>query len=111
MTMETTLRAMLPVAILLGCLAGPGGCRCGSHIGEVEADAGSAQPAAGGPMRWCRACAMRSFTACKRVDGQEPEEVLKRKAELAACADVGLSEQECTGSVLSHQDCGLFPEK
>jgi len=61
-------------------------------------------------MRWCRACAKgQSFTACKRVDGTEPEEALKRKAELTACKDVGLSEAECTGPVLSHVQCGDMP--
>jgi hypothetical protein len=52
---------------------------------------------------------MRGFTACKRVDGQEPEETLRVKARLAACKDVGLTEQECTDSVVSHVQCGLMP--
>jgi hypothetical protein len=73
----------------------------GSQSGQGEVTSNA-------PMKWCRACAMRGFTACKRVDGQESEETLRRKAELAACKDVGLDEAQCTGSVLSHVKCGTM---
>jgi hypothetical protein len=43
------------------------------------------------------------------VDGTEPEEALRRKAELTACKDVGLAEAECAGEILTNVQCGVMP--
>ncbi|MBW2260800.1 MAG: hypothetical protein JRG91_02420 [Deltaproteobacteria bacterium] len=107
--MARTLSALLVVA---ACLVFAPGCKCQSELGEGTETGGTVEaPATGdGQMRWCRACAKgQAFTACKRVDGQEPEETLKRKAELTACKDVGLGEAECAGPILTNVQCGVMP--
>ena len=107
--MVRTLSALLVIA---ACLVFTPGCKCQSDLGEVpeSGETATAPAAADGPLRWCRACAKgQAFTACKRVDGQEPEETLKRKAELTACKDVGLSDAECSGQILSNVQCGVMP--
>ncbi len=103
---------MLPALLAFAaCLVLAPGCKCQSELGEVQESGGTvAGTAVEGPMRWCRACARgASFTACKRVDGVEPEETLRRKAELTACKDVGLAEAECAGPVLTNVQCGQMP--
>lgn len=106
--MARTLAALL---VLTACLFITPGCKCQSELGEVQESGGTASGTqVEGPMRWCRACARgASFTACKRVDGVEPEETLKRKAELTACKDVGLAEAECAGPILTNVQCGQMP--
>ena len=106
--MARTLAALI---VLAACLAIAPGCKCQSELGE-EPEAGGTvtAPAGDGQLRWCRACARgQAFTACKRVDGTEPEETLKRKAELTACKDVGLQEAECAGPIISNVQCGVMP--
>jgi hypothetical protein len=51
------------------------------------------------------ACAKAGFTACKRVEGHGTEEALRRRAELAACEDVGIPEAKCDDEVLSNVRC------
>lgn len=105
--MARTLAALL---VLVACTIATPGCKCQSDLGEVQGGGETVTQPADGPMRWCRACARgQAFTACKRVDGTEPEETLKRKAELTACQDVGLGEAECAGAVLSNVQCGEMP--
>lgn len=107
------MERILQTILITGCLLAFQGCRCDSGMeGKTSpaAEAAKDRVTSNAPMRWCRACALgKAFTACKRVDGQEDEETLTRKAELAACKDVGLGEEQCTGGVLSHIQCGLMP--
>jgi len=102
--------AHLAVVTVCACLL-MASCKCRSDLGESKgpAAAGEVQGQGTGPLRWCRACAVRGFTACKRVDGQEPEETLRRKAEITACKDVGLTEEQCTPDVLRFTKCGVTP--
>ena len=105
---------ILPILLTAICLPALSGCRCESGMQEKTTQAvetASDRVTSNAPMRWCRACARgQAFTACKRVDGQEDEETLKRKAGLTACKDVGLGDEQCKGEILSHVTCGLMPE-
>jgi hypothetical protein len=105
-------RTLVALLVLVACLVVAAGCKCQSELGETPEAGGTAteQATGDGPMRWCRACARgQAFTACKRVDGTEPEETLRRKAEITACTDVGLDEAACSGPVLSNVQCGVMP--
>lgn len=104
-------RMLSALAVLVALLVVAPGCKCQSGLEEGQEGQTVAAPASGdGQMRWCRACARGpSWTSCKRVDGTEPEETLRRKAELAACKDVGLAEAECAGQILSNVQCGEMP--
>jgi hypothetical protein len=105
-------RTLASLLLLAACLVFAPGCKCQSELGETQGGGATitAPPAGDGQLRWCRACARgQAFTACKRVDGTEPEETLKRKAELTACKDVGLDEAACAGPILSNVQCGVMP--
>ena len=102
-------RMLLPLIACFCLLFGLQGCRCSTGLHERDPGSGGAEMQQGGeqgPAMWCRACAKKGFTACKRVDGAQDEDTLRRKAEVAACAEVGISEKECTAEVLSMVECG-----
>lgn len=104
---------VLPIMLVLAALV-LGGCRCDTPMPEQnrppQRQAPVTPPAQGdGPMVWCMACAKAGFTACKRVEGRDGEENVKRRAELAACEDVGIPEDRCTGDVLNNVKCGTMP--
>jgi len=86
------------------------GCRCRSDLGEEE---GSKAPVASSVVssgdqvaRWCRACALKNFLSCKRVTGTGSEAEIRRKAELAACKDIGFAPEQCTQDRIRFVDCG-----
>jgi len=93
---------------LLPLLALAAGCRCQSKMmtNPEPGQAGTVSPETV-TGRWCRACAVRSFLACKRIDGTGTEEQIKRRAEESACKDVGFSPQECTKDRIRFEECGL----
>ncbi|MFH1438761.1 MAG: hypothetical protein ABIJ56_23830 [Pseudomonadota bacterium] len=87
------------------------GCRCRSDLGEEE---GSKAPVASSAVssddqvnRWCRACALRNFLSCKRETGTGTEAEIRRKAELAACRDIGFAPEQCTEDRIRFVDCGV----
>ena len=85
-------------------------CRCQSDLQAPSDDAGSAAVTKDVPiLRWCRACALRSFLSCKRVTSVGTEDEVRRKAELTACADIGYTEAECTPDKIRFAECGLEP--
>jgi len=104
------MRKLSAILAALSLLAVLGGCRCRSGMMENPApgDAGAppVSPAAVAE-RWCRACALRSFLSCKRVDGTGTEEEIRRKARETACKDIGFSPQECTQEKIRFEECGI----
>lgn len=104
------MRAIIPV-FLSATLTFLLGCRCQSELGNPasfndERGTGKIPPNVA-TYRWCKACALKNFLACKRVDGYGTEEEIRRKVELTACKEVGYSEQQCTEEKLRFVECGL----
>ncbi len=108
-TLATTSLVVATFALLVG------GCRCSSDLPEplpsptVDVPVTPSPPVANGPKVWCMACAKAGFTACKRVEGRDGEKSVRRRAEIAACKDVGIAEADCSGDKLSNVKCGEMP--
>jgi hypothetical protein len=92
--------------IVLLCLAA-WGCRCRSDLEPPEGQESGVVSEEVPVLRWCRACALRSFLSCKRVTGVGSEAEVRRKAELEACRDIGYSDEECTQDKIRFVECGI----
>ena len=62
-------------------------------------------------LRYCQVCAVRNFYSCQRIVATGSENEVKRKAELAACKDVGYNEKECTLDKIKFVECGIEAHK
>jgi hypothetical protein len=107
------MRNLVMLLFVLSTTFALASCRCDSGIGSDQTPpplvTAPDPPPADGPMMWCMACAKAGFTACKRVEGRDGEDAVRRRAELAACKDVAIADDQCTGDVLSNVKCGTSP--
>jgi len=93
-------------AIILLCIFSCG-CRCRSDLDVEEGKEAGVVSGDVPVLRWCRACALKNFLACKRVTGVGPESEIMRKAELAACKEIGYTPEECTPDKIRFAECGV----